>query len=221
MGSGRGKRDIEGTNQIKNIMSTSLKKYFFTGSYCKICMGFMLLLVPVNAQIMASSVGQGEERITPMIQLRFSVEDSVKYVTVQVNESVNDTMGDPIPDLDIYLYVQRTFSRLPIGEYFNTTDENGVVRIEFPSDLPGDSAGNVVIIASVEEDDSYEGVEVSGTVGFGIPPDIDKRENKRSLAAAGANAPISLLLLVNGIILVVWGIIIYIFTEIYRIRRAE
>jgi hypothetical protein len=62
---------------------------------------------------------------------------------------------------------------------------------------------------------------VSKTVSFGVPPDIDNLENKRSLAAAGANAPISLLLLVNGIILVVWGIIIYILTEIYRIRRAE
>jgi hypothetical protein len=100
-------------------------------------------------------------------------------------------------------------------------DENGVVRIEFPSDLPGDSAGNVVIIASVEEDDSYKGVEVSDKVRFGVPSGIDNRENKRSLAAAGANAPISLLILVNGIILVVWGMIIYIFTEIFRIRRAE
>lgn len=198
-----------------------LKNHCLNGSHFKICMEFILLSVLVNFEIMAGSVRQEDERITPVIQLRFSVEDSVKYVTVQVNESIHDTMGDPIPDLDLYLYVQRTFSRLPIGEYFNTTDENGVVRIEFPSDLPGDSAGNVEIIASVEEDDSYKGVEVSETVGFGVPPGIDNRENKRSLAAAGANAPISLLILVNGIILVVWGIITYIFTEIFRIRRAE
>jgi hypothetical protein len=110
---------------------------------------------------------------------------------------------------------------LPIGDYFNTTDENGEVRIEFPYDLPGDSAGNVIIIARIEEDDRFEGVEVSKTASFGIPLNIDHRANRRSLTAASANAPISLLILVNGLILAVWGIIIYIFTQIYRIRRAE
>ena len=155
-----------------------------------------------------------------VIQLRFSVEDTVKYVTAQVNESLDDSLGAPIPDIDLYLYVQRTFSRLPIGDYFNTTDETGQVTVEFPNDLPGDTAGNVVIIASMEEDDNFKAAEVSKVANFGVPVDIRPHESKRSLAAAGANAPISLLLLVNGLILVVWGIIIYIFTQIFKISRA-
>jgi hypothetical protein len=202
-------------------MSVSLGKYRLNGSYFKIYLKIILLLLLINFEIQASAFSQDDERITPVIQLRFSVEDSVKYITAQVNEYINDTLGDPISELDLYFFVQRTFSRLPIGDYFNTTDENGEVRIEFPYDLPGDSDGNVVIIASIEEDDRFEGVEVSKTASFGVPADIDRQEYKRSLAAAGANAPISLLILVNGLILVVWGIIIYIFTQIYRIHRAE
>jgi hypothetical protein len=157
----------------------------------------------------------------PVIQLEFSVEDSIKYITAQVNEYNLDSIGKPIGELDLYFYVQRTFSQLPIGDYFNTTDENGEVRIEFPHDLRGDSAGNVIIIARIEEDDMFEGVEISKTASFGIPFYSDPQANKRSLVSASANAPISLLILVNGIILVVWGIIIYIFTEIFKIRRAE
>ncbi len=202
-------------------MSVSFKKYRLEGSQVKIHIKIILLLFLVNLEGQANAFGQDDERITPAIQLSFSVEDSVKYITAQVKEYINDTIGAPIPDLDLYLYVQRTFSRLPIGDYFNTTDEHGEVKIEFPFDLPGDSAGNVVIIASVEEDDRFEGVEVSETVSLGIPAAVHLHESKRSLAAAGANAPISLLILVNATILVVWGIIIYIFTQIYRIRRAE
>jgi hypothetical protein len=175
----------------------------------------------VYFELQASAFRQDDERITPVIQLRFSEEDSIKYITAQVNEYSSDSLGKPIAELDLYFFVQRTFSQLPIGDYFNTTNENGEVRIEFPYDLRGDSAGNVTIIARIEEDDMFEGVEVSKTASFGIPFYIDYRANKRSLTAASANAPISLLILVNGIILAVWGIIIYIFTQIYRINRAE
>ena len=136
-----------------------------------------------------------------------------------MNEFENDTLGIPIPEMDVYFYVQRTFSRLPIGEYFNTTDENGEVTIEFPGDLPGDSTGNVIIIASIEEYGMYKGTEITKVVNFGIPANYDTDANKRSLAAAGANAPVSLLILVNGIILVVWGFIIYIIIQVFRIRR--
>ena len=196
-------------------------KNLFNGSYINIYTKLILLLLLVNFELQAIAFKQDDERITPLIQLRFSEEDSVKYITAQVNDYANDTIGDPIPELDLYFFVQRTFSRLPIGDYFNTTDENGEVRIEFPYDLTGDSAGNVIIIASIEEDDRFEGTEVSKTVSFGIPVDYDQHENKRTLAAAGANAPINLLILVNGIILAVWCVIIYIFTQIYKIRRAE
>ena len=197
------------------------RKNLFNGSYINSYTKMILLLFLVNFELQASTFRQDDERITPLIQLRFSEEDSVKYITAQVNEYANDTIGDPISELDLYFFVQRTFSQLPIGDYFNTTNENGEVRIEFPYDLSGDSAGNVIIIASIEEDDRFVGAEVSKIASFVIPLDYEIHGNRRTLAAAGANAPISLLLLVNGIILAVWGIIIYIFTQIYRIRRAE
>ena len=202
-------------------MKTNWVKNRLNGSYFKICIKLILSLLLVTCELQAYAFRQEGERITPVIQLQFSEEDSIKYISAQVNEYSSDSIGKPIAELDLYFFVQRTFSQLPIGDYFNTTDENGEVRIEFPNDLRGDSAGNVIIIAMIEEDDMFEGVEVSKIASFGIPVYTDPRENKRSLVSASANAPISLLLLVNGIILVVWGIIIYIFTQIYRIRRVE
>ncbi len=202
-------------------MKMNWAKNHLNGSFIKICIKLILSLFLVYFELQASAFRQDDKRITPVIQLRFSEEDSIKYINAQVNEYSSDSLGKPIAELDLYFFVQRTFSQLPIGDYFNTTNENGEVRIEFPYDLSGDSAGNVTIIASIEEDDRFEGTEVSKVASFGIPVDYDIHGNRRTLAAAGANAPISLLILVNGIILAVWGIIIYIFTQIYRINRAE
>lgn len=183
------------------------------------CLIVLFLMVISMSSVFA--VSQDDELITPVIQLLFSEEDSIKYVTAVAKDYTSDTAGIPVSELDIYLYVKRSFSLLAIGEYYNTTDENGEVTIEFPGDLPGDSDGNVIIIARIDEDHRYNETEVSEIVNFGIPVQIDLESNKRSLAAAGANAPLSLLLLVNGIILAVWGVIIYIIIQIFKISRVK
>ena len=49
------------------------------------------------------------------------------------------------------------FSLLPIGEL--TLDDAGTATMEFPSDLPGDKEGNLVIIAKIEENATFGNVE--------------------------------------------------------------
>lgn len=154
-----------------------------------------------------------------VIKLDFSEKDSKKLITARAFDYENDSIGNPIPDLDLYFYVDRSFSPLPIGDIFNTTDENGAVTVEFPSDLPADSAGNVKIIARIKDSDDYADTEVSQVVHWGVPVVLDNPENKRSLWAASANAPIPLLILVNSLIATAWGIIFFIFYKLYRISR--
>jgi len=154
-----------------------------------------------------------------IIQLEFSEENSIKNITAKLIEFRNDSIGDPIADVDLYFYVERTFSLLPIGDIFNTTDENGEVTIEFPSDLPGDSIGNVNVIVRLEDAEDYSDTESSQIIKWGIPAQIDFREEERSLWSAGANAPISLMLLTNILILVAWGIIFFIMYKLYRISK--
>ena len=154
-----------------------------------------------------------------IIQLKFSEENSKKYITAKLNDFSNDSIGDPLEEIDLFFYVERTFSLLPIGDVFNTTDENGEVMIEFPSDLPGDSIGNVKIIVKLEDAEDYPDTETSEIINWGIPSQIDFRKEKRSLWSAGANAPISLMLLTNILIVVAWGIIFYILFKIYQISK--
>lgn len=154
-----------------------------------------------------------------IIELDFWEENDKKYITAKASEFDNDSIGTLIEEIDLYFYIQRTFSLLPIGDRFNTTDENGEVTIEFPSDLPGDTVGNVNLIVKIEDADEYADTSISKVLNWGIPMVIDHSENKRTLYAAGANAPISLMILTNSLILIVWGIIFYIGLKIYHISK--
>lgn len=168
--------------------------------------------------LIKSFVVTGQDK-KAMIQLDFHEEEDGKLITAKVFETFGDSIGNPVPDLDVYFYVERTFNPLPIGDIFNTTDENGEVTIEFPADLPGDTLGNVKIIAKIQESDEFVDTEVSKVIDWGVPLEIDSRENRRTLWAAGANAPITLLLLVNSLILAAWSIIVYMIYELYKISR--
>jgi len=178
-----------------------------------------LLLIIIALVCQPLHVYSGEEENTAIIRLKFSEEESTKYITAQLNDFMNDSIGEPLEEIDLYFYVERTFSLLPIGGVFNTTDENGEVIIEFPSDLPGDSAGNVKVIVKLEDADEYSDTETSEVIKWGVPTNIDLGTEKRSLWSAGANAPISLMLLTNILIAAAWGIIFYILYKIYQISK--
>ena len=53
--------------------------------------------------------------------------------------------------------------------------------IEFPSDLPGDKEGNLVIIAKIEENATYGNVEKRETIKWGLPTDYSVPVTHRAL----------------------------------------
>ena len=177
---------------------------------------WLCIMITMGSYI--SVFGKDQEK-TAVIRLQMLEEDSKKYIIAKVNDWVNDSIGDRVQEIDIYFYVERTFSLLPIGNDYDFTDENGEAKIEFPSDLPGDANGNVVVIVKIEDADEYYDTEVRETINWGIPAYIDDKQSKRSLWAAGANAPLSLILLVNAMIAAVWGFIIFIIFKIYRLSK--
>lgn len=165
--------------------------------------------------------GQDEDEEVQMqdakVTLTFSEEEEVNTIKALAT----DLEGLPIEELDLYFYVQRTFSLLPIGDTFNTTDENGEVEVVFPNDLPADEEGNVKIIVKIFESDLYNDLSVEVTKKWGIPTEIDHSGEKRSLWAAAANAPLSLIFLTLGIIFAIWFVNCYIMYVLYQISRIK
>lgn len=166
-----------------------------------------------------NSIIYGQEAMEDaIVSLSFLEEnDSKIIVTKAVNQS-----GLPIEDLELYFYVKRTFSLLPIGDPFNATDENGIVEVEFPNDLPGGAKGDLTIVIKIFDSDLYNDLTLETTKNWGLPVEMsDSKTEKRSLWAAAANAPISLILIVSIMIISVWYIICYILFKLYKISKVK
>lgn len=177
----------------------------------------LLILLSLIAFNSAFVYGQ-DEMEDAIISLSFSEDNDTKMI---ITKAV-DQSGMPIEDLELYYYVKRTFSLLPIGDAFNSTDENGIIEVKFPNDLPGDTEGNVIIVVKILESDLYNDQTLEVTKNWGIPTVLeDPKVEKRSLWAAAANAPISLIVIVSSMIIAVWYIIFYIIFKLYKISRIK
>jgi hypothetical protein len=177
----------------------------------------VLILLSLIGFSTLNSYGQ-EEMEDVILSITFSEEDDVKIITTKATNQ----NGLPIEDLELYYFVKRTFSLLPIGDPFNSTDENGIIEVEFPNDLPGDTEGNVVIVVKILDSDIYNEQTVEMTKNWGLPTTIDDpKAEKRSLWAAAANAPISLIIIVSTMIIAVWYMICYILFKLYKISRIK
>lgn len=177
-------------------------------------LSILLVIVYLNSSFMYGQDSMEDASIT----VTFSEEDGVKTLIA----AATDQEGLPIEDLELYFYVKRTFSLLPIGDPFNSTDENGIIEIEFANDLPGDTEGNLEIVIKLIESDLYNDQTVEVIKDWGIPIVIeDPKSEKRSLWSAAANAPLSLIFLITSMIAAVWYIICYIIFTLFKISRIK
>ena len=177
-------------------------------------LSILLIIVCLNSSFMYGQDSMEDASIT----VTFSEEDGVKTLIA----AATDQEGLPIEDLELYFYVKRTFSLLPIGDPFNSTDENGIIEMEFANDLPGDTEGNLEIVIKLFESDLYNDMTVEVTKDWGIPIIIeDPKSEKRSLWSAAANAPLTLIVLITSMIAAVWYIICYIIFTLFKISRIK
>ena len=106
----------------------------------------------------------------------------------------------------------RTFSLLKVGE---GTLADGLVNVDFPVTLPGDSAGYLMVVAKIEDDETYGNVETHGGVSWGKPL-IPEKIVHRGLG--DTNAPLWMVYTLIVLLSVVWFHYLYIIFTIFRIR---
>ena len=155
------------------------------------------------------------------IQIDTSSEEGAKSITVQVMKLDNSDWV-PANEVEMKVGIQRLGGVLPGGEEETyTTDSTGMVTVLLNKDsMPGDSKGNIQLVALVEDNDAIGNLSVVKTVPWGVSvtPNTDFF-NKRSLWATRFKTPYWLLVLAYGIIISVWSTIIYLVFQIVRIKR--
>ena len=164
---------------------------------------------------------QQEEITVSESNLNMSLEevDSVRQVVITLQTT--DAAGNTIPaaDVEVRLFVQRMFGLLPLSSDPQLTDEQGEITLEFPAAIPGDTAGNLVVVAKVDEHELFGNLDFRKKIRWGVPLVIDHNKNIRELWSSRENAPYYLIIIVNSMLIGIWGVIAYIVFQVFRIRK--
>lgn len=147
------------------------------------------------------------------LKMELTEIDSIKTIALHAEKLENGKMV-PVSGELLTVYVPRMFSLLPVGEA--TLDEMGNASIEFPSDLPGDSVGNISIIAKFEEHPEFGNIEKRTSLKWGVPPAIQDHSSHRALWTK--TAPKWMIYTLSILLTGVWGHYLFALISIIRIR---
>jgi hypothetical protein len=133
----------------------------------------------------------------------------------------NDSQWMPVKDVELKLGVKRLGGELPVSEEESyTTDSTGEVVARFKMEkLPGDTLGNIILVARIDDNDQFGNLVTELKVPWGIVTKIRKDSSARTLWATRDKAPVWLLLTAGSIVVFVWGSIVYLLWQIVRIRK--
>lgn len=153
------------------------------------------------------------------VKLEVSTGDEIKSITAFVHSA--DSAKIPFPEVDVSFYIKREFGLMRIGESSNFTGADGKVKVVFPEKIIGDIEGNVTILAKVENSFIYNDAESEVIRKWGDQLVTEEENfNRRALWGSRDKSPVWLLLLANGIIAGIWGVILYIIYNLFRIKKA-
>ncbi|MFC2123334.1 hypothetical protein ACFLU5_00875 [Bacteroidota bacterium] len=149
-----------------------------------------------------------------LLAIDFIEVDSVKTILATAYEINIDGEKTPIENEDIYFYTPGSFSLLNLGE---EELEDGQCMINFPVTLPGDSVGNVTIIARIEDSDDFGSVEIQKIKDWGTPRIPVIIESRRGLG--DTDAPLWMVYTLIVLLSVVWFHYMYILYVVYLIKK--
>ena len=148
------------------------------------------------------------------IKTEFSIdEDSFRFVNVKLE----DFKGNPVEDQEVSISVKRLYSYLPIGS--DMTDEDGMISVEFPSDLPGDSIGMLQVRAKVTESMLYGTVENNTDIQWGTKVDFSEVKVGRKLWSN--DAPLWMIIAIYIVLLGAWVNFVIAMVNVYKMKKNK
>lgn len=161
------------------------------------------LIVFAIAAVFSTTLLAAEEvpRPQPTVSVEGTLGDGKRILRAQISGS------DPVEGLTVSFFAKRLFGLLPLGE--TETDKDGSAGLEFPGGLPGDSHGNVEIVARVEVSKSLTATG-HAVVRWGIPVPAKAESFPRALWSP--QAPRGLVWTIIALLMIVWstyGFVVY------------
>lgn len=150
------------------------------------------------------------------ITARIITKDSTNFVTATLKDISLDSL---LVDHSLDVQVQRLFSPLKIGEEFNNTDENGTILVPVEDDIPGVD-GVLTLEVVLNDSDDYGTVKALITAPIGVPIVEESTYDQRTLWSPRDKTPISILVFANLLIFGIWGMLLYLMYNLFKISKS-
>lgn len=144
-------------------------------------------------------------------------ENEVAYLRATLTDEYT---GEPVADQPIRIGVERLFRPLTLGGDFNMTDESGSVDVLIDRDIPGIN-GKLALMATLSEHEEYGTVTARTEAPLGVPITDTSTFDQRTLWGPPNKTPLFLLTVPNLIILGVWGTIVFLIFNLYKISKSK
>lgn len=142
-------------------------------------------------------------------------KDSINYITATLKEVVTDSVLEG-KSLDVQ--VRRLFRPLKIGERFNITDENGTILVPIEEGIPGID-GNLILEVVLNDSDDYGTVKTIVNAPVGTPIVYEKTFDQRKMWSARDKTPLFLIVSINLILAIIYGLFIFLISNLFRISK--
>jgi hypothetical protein len=158
-----------------------------------------------------------------LTKARIKLDTAANHQISALVEIQKDTAWVPVAGVDVKIAIRRFDGDLDVGDKPTyTTDSSGKVQVDFiRNGLPGDTKGNLVLVGKIEDNDNYGTLNTQLVVPWGTIVNYNPEFNKRTLFASRGHSPVWLEGMAYSIILLVWGVLLYLLWEIRRMKQMK
>ena len=152
-----------------------------------------------------------------LLDTEVSTNDSLPLLTAILTDSYT---GEPLEEMPLKVQVQRLFRPMKIGEEFYMTDSDGRISVPIETGIPGLN-GLIILEVVLTESEDYGSVKAILEVNHGEPIKNLSTFNKRTMWSPPSKTPLFLLIVPNLIILGIWGAIVFLLVNLYKIYKSK
>jgi hypothetical protein len=152
-----------------------------------------------------------------IIKANIITKDSVNYMSATLIDASKDSL---LSNQLLNVQVQRLFRPLRIGKEFNSTDENGTILVPIEEGIPGVD-GILTFEVVLKESDDYGTVKAIVEAPLGIPIVDESTFDERTMWSPRNKTPLFLLIVPNLLIFGMWGIIVYLTVNLFKISKIK
>ena len=151
-----------------------------------------------------------------IIKANLITKDSINYVNSTLIDKATDSI---IEGESLVVQVKRLFRPLIIGEPLNYTDETGSIMVPVEDGIPGVN-GILTLEVVLKDNDDYGTVKKSFDAAIGVPIKDESTFDDRTMWSPRNKTPLLLLIIPNLLTFSLWGIIIFLIFNLYKIYRS-